>query len=141
MSVTKLKPKIESVRLRPTRVLGYVPDPDAYFAKVKADILDKLGDLSDVKVPFNRILVAVWATTDGWKTESGFILQKPDQTHEENKWQGVSALVVKMGPHCYENDVNLTFLPEDKCQVGDWVFFRKGEGVRALRCGCRNASC
>ena len=127
-AITKAKPKIE--RVRASRVLGYVRDSEAYFAKVKSDILDRLGDLSDVRVPFNRILVAVWATTDGYQTEGGIILQKPDQTHDENKWQGVSALVVKMGPQCYAENDQIKFLPEDRCQVGDWVLFRKGEGFR-----------
>jgi hypothetical protein len=49
---------------------------------------------------------------------------------DEDKWQGVSGLVLKMGPHAYEENDAIEFRDEDRCRVGDWVMFRRGEGVR-----------
>ena len=124
-----LKQKSDTPK-RKSNLLGYVADPDALFAKEKRLILDKIGDLSGIRIPLNRILVAIWTTEQERRTESGLILHTSDKSKDENKWQGVSALVLKMGPHAYESDANVTYLPEDKCEVGDWVMFRRGEGVR-----------
>lgn len=126
--VTKTKPKLEVIRT--SRLLGYVREPDAFFAEEKRRIWEKLGSLSDVRITFNRILVAIWTPEAGFKTQGGIELLKPDQTKDENKWQGVSALVVKMGPHCYEANDKVDFLPDDRCNVDDWVMFRKGDGTR-----------
>lgn len=110
---------------RESRRLGKVQDPEALFAEEKRRIWAKLGDISGLRVPLNRILIAVWVPDADRKVGS---LLLPDVAREEDKWQGKAGLVVKMGPRCYEDNEAMTFLPEDKCQVGDWVLFRKGDG-------------
>jgi co-chaperonin GroES (HSP10) len=126
--IAKAKPKMEIVR--PTRTMGYVRDQERFFEAEKRRILNKLGDLSDIRVPLNRILVSIWATDEEYRSEGGLLIHRPDQTKDENKWQGVSALVVKMGPHCYAKNPDIEFVAEDRCEVGDWVLFRKGSGFR-----------
>ena len=115
---------------RSSQAMGFVEDPKTFFAAEKQRILDDLGDLSagtrapepssggDLGRPSER------------RTAGGSMLYIPDKVVDEDKWQGVSALVIKMGPHCYEPNDALAFLPEDHCTVGDWVMFRRGEGFR-----------
>lgn len=94
----------------------------------KQIIFDALGDLADVRVPLNRILLAIYKAPE--VTKGGII--RPDIVKNEDVYQGVSALVVKLGPHCYEQSDNMDFTwqAEDRCEVGDWVMFRRGDGFR-----------
>lgn len=126
-SVVSLKPDAEPRR---SHLLGYVQNPGTFFGREKKRILDTLGDLSGIRIPLNRILVAVWVTKEEYRTPGGILIASPDKTKDESKWQGVSGLVVKMGPHAYVSDANVTYHDDDKCAVGDWVMFRRGEGVR-----------
>jgi co-chaperonin GroES (HSP10) len=119
-----------AAKIRPTKVLGYVTDPDTLFEAEKKLIWDAVGDLSDIRIPLNRILVALWITKEERRTESGLIIHSPDSTKDEHKWQGRSGLVLKMGPHAYQSDDQVTFLSEDRCDVGDWVLLRPSDGVR-----------
>jgi co-chaperonin GroES (HSP10) len=112
---------------RSTEALGMIDDPDTYFATEKQAILDEIGDISEVRVPLNRILVAIWVRSQK-RLRSGLII--PDVVRDEDKWQGVSALVIKMGPHCYEANDQIEWKDEDRAAVGDWVLFRRGEGFR-----------
>lgn len=91
-------------------------------------ILDELGDLTAVKVPLNRILVAIYKAPE--KTSGGII--RPEMVKKEDIWQGNSGLVIKMGPHAYEQTGNMDFAwdEEDRCHVGDWVMFRRADGLR-----------
>lgn len=102
-------------------------EPDTRLDE-KQKILDEMGDLSDIHVTLNQILLAIYKAPE--VTRGGII--RPDVVKDEDVYQGVSALVVKMGPHCFEQTANMdfTWLPEDKVSVGDWVMFRRGEGFR-----------
>lgn len=122
--------KVAEIEVRRSHLLGYIQDPESFFEREKQKILDAIGDLSGIRIPLNRILVALWITKEDYRTPGGILIASPDKTKDENKWQGVSGLVVKMGPHAYESDENVVFYYEDKCEVGDWVMFRRGEGVR-----------
>ncbi|HEX3587782.1 MAG TPA: co-chaperone GroES family protein [Candidatus Angelobacter sp.] len=116
--------------MRQSRLLGYVENPVQFFEREKRRVLDQVGDLYDIRVPLNRILVAIWTTKEERRTEGGLIIHTSDKSKDENKWQGVSGLVLKMGPAAYAENDAITFCENDKCQVGDWVLFRKGEGFR-----------
>ncbi len=116
--------------VRASKILGYVDDPKAFFAKEKRRILDKVGDLHDVRVTGTRILVAMWTTEEEYRTKGGVLIHSPDKTKDENKWQGRSALVLKLGPHAFESDEQVQFSPEECCAVGDWVLCRPSDGVR-----------
>ena len=102
--------------------------PDTRLEVEKQQIFADLGDLSGVHVTLNQILLAIYKPPE--VTRGGII--RPDIVKDEDIYQGVSAMVVKMGPHCFEQTSNMdfTWLDQDKCRVGDWVMFRRGEGFR-----------
>lgn len=94
----------------------------------KQAIFDRFKDLDKIKVPLNRILLAIYLPPE--RTKGGII--RPDIVRNEDIYQGVAALVVKKGPHCYEQSPNMDYdwTEGDVCAVGDWVMFRRGEGFR-----------
>ena len=110
---------------RESEALGFVRDPDAFFDKMKNDMFAQVGDLSHIQVPLNRILVMVWVRPE---MRGSIILTA--KTRDEDVYQGVSGLVLKLGPHCYEPNDQIEFRDEDRCRVGDWVMYRRGEGFR-----------
>lgn len=125
---------IDAVRAASPRVKAaerYVPLDDT-----KQKLLDELGDVSAIKVPLNRILLAIYKAPE--ITRGGII--RPGVVTDEDVYQGVAGLVVKMGPHCYEQTANMDYewTEDDICHVGDWVMFRRGEGfrVRVGKCEC-----
>lgn len=99
----------------------------------KDTIFAELGDLGSIKLPLNQILVAIYKAPE--RTKGGII--RPDIVRQEDVWQGVAGLVVKMGPHCYEQTSGLDYewVEEDRCSVGDWVMFRRADGIRVDVCG------
>jgi co-chaperonin GroES (HSP10) len=111
-----------------SEAMGLVSDPAKHFDAERAAMLDDFSHLDNFQLPLNRILVAIWVRPE--KSVGGIIL--PDKVRDEDVFQGVSGLVVKMGPHCYENTDNMDFKwsDADRCDVGDWVMFRRGDGVR-----------
>ena len=104
------------------------PIPDTRLDAEKQKIFDDLGDLSGVRVTLNQMLLGIYKAPE--VTKGGII--RPEVVKVEDVYQGVSALVVKMGPHAFEQTANMdfTWLEEDKVRVGDWVMFRRGEGFR-----------
>lgn len=59
-------------------------------------ILDQLGDLSDVEIANNEVLIATYMRPE--KTAGGIVL--PHQNLKEDQYQGKVGLVVKMGIAC-----------------------------------------
>lgn len=113
-----------------SEAMGHVADPEATFAEERRAILQELGDLSEIKVPLNQILVAVWVRPRERKNAGGGSIIIPDVARDEDKWQGVAALVVKLGPHAYEPNPDVQYCDADRCSEGDWVLFRRGDGFR-----------
>lgn len=103
-------------------------EPLVPLSDEKQAIFDTLGDLGAIKVPLNRILLAIYLPPE--RTKGGII--RPGIVRQEDEYQGVSALVVKLGPHCYEQSANMDYewSEGDICEVGDWVMFRRGDGFR-----------
>lgn len=101
---------------------------DARLEVNKEQVFEELGDLSGIRVALNQILLAIYKAPE--VTRGGII--RPDVVKDEDIYQGVSALVVKRGPHCYEQTSNMDFTwhPDEIAEVGDWVMFRRGEGFR-----------
>lgn len=118
-------PPVLAVAGRQSEALGFIENRDEYFHKDKAAIFDALGDLSTVKVPLNRILVAIFMRPE----KRGSIIV-PESARNEDIYQGVAGLVVKMGEHCYEANDSIAFTDADRCEVGDWIMFRRGECIR-----------
>jgi len=89
----------------------------------KEDLLASLGDLNEIEVFNNNILVAIYIRPN--KTKSGIFLT--DDTTEQDKFQGKVGLVVKMGNSAFEDDTGRWF-KGIKVKVGDWVVFRPSDG-------------
>mgnify|MGYP006286249217 CR=1 FL=1 len=87
----------------------------------KEALLAKVGDLSEIDVFGNDILVAVYKRPN--KTKSGILLA--DTTLDEDKWQGKAALVLKMGPAAYLDEDGNKFRD---IKEGDWVVTRPSDG-------------
>ena len=83
------------------------------------DLKDKLGNLDDVELFQNQVLVAVYVRPE--KTKSGIYLT--NQTRKEDEIQGKVGLVVKKGPAAFVDPTNSWF-DGIEVDVGDWVFFR-----------------
>lgn len=89
----------------------------------RTELLSKIGDIDDIEVFNNRVLVAIYIRPD--KTKGGIILT--DQTRDEDKWQGKVGLILKMGASAF-NDPNGVYFQGVHVDVGDWVYFRPSHG-------------
>lgn len=89
------------------------------------ETINRIGDLSDIVVPFNKILVGIYMRSG--KTKGGVILT--DQYRDEDKWQGKAGLILKRGPMAFIDDDRVKFNGLDP-QVGDWVVFRPSNGLK-----------
>lgn len=88
----------------------------------KDAILNAIGDLSEVELFHNQILLAIYIRPE--KTKSGLILT--DSHRDEDRYQSKVGLLVKRGPMAFEQDgnwfSNLTFGDHD------WLVFRPSDG-------------
>src|SRR5450631_4106372 len=97
--------------------------PDAIDPE-RQEIIDKLGDLSHVKVAQNEFLMAIYVRSN--RTPSG--LYMTDKSVKEDVYQGKVGLVVKIGAAC-------KFVRQDAAgreygvpvQLHDWVVVRPAE--------------
>lgn len=100
----------------PFMIMDHAVDP-------KQKLLEDIGDISNVEIFNNQILVAVYVRPQ--KTKSGIYLS--DQSREEDKIQGKVGLVVKKGPSAFVDDANEWF-KDVSVEVNDWVVFRPSDG-------------
>ncbi|MCA6108110.1 co-chaperone GroES family protein [Bradyrhizobium cenepequi] len=91
----------------------------------RAEILASVGDLSNVEVLHNKVLVAIYI--EPRKTAGGIILS--DSTIKESIWQGTVGLVLKKGKTAFKDDANTDFHGQD-VKPGEWVVFRPGDARR-----------
>jgi co-chaperonin GroES (HSP10) len=95
----------------------------AHDVDPKEDLLNSLGDLSEIEVFNNNVLVAIYIRPT--KTKSGIILT--DDTIDQDRFQGKVGLVVKMGESaCVDPSDN--WFKGVKVELGDWVVFRPSDG-------------
>ncbi len=97
-------------------------------------IHEQLGDIDDVDVFNDRILLAIYERPE--QTKAGIILTQT--TRGEDQFQGKAAMIVKMGPVA-------VLKAEDRggaLNVGDWVAIRPSDGwpVRINKQMCRLVS-
>ncbi len=99
-----------------------------------ADLKKQVGDLSGTEIFNNQVLVAVYLRPE--KTVGGIIL--PDQTRDEDRYQGKVGLILKMGPQAFKDDGEKWFSGVD-VKVGDWIFFRGSDSwqVTINKSACR----
>lgn len=102
----------------PRRSLGEA----ASSGDLKGSILKAIGDLDDVDIMFNMVLVACYVRSN--KTKGGIILT--DQAIDEDVYQGKVGLVVKLGPNAFESDDEFDFHGQT-AQIGEWVVHKVGD--------------
>jgi co-chaperonin GroES (HSP10) len=100
-----------------------VPDNRSKPQATADDIYDGLGDALDgIQIFHNQILVAVYIRPN--VTEGGIHL--PDQTIDEDRWQGKVGMVLKKGPIAFLDDPRNSFHGQN-VEPGEWVMFRVSE--------------
>lgn len=95
-------------------------------------ILELAGDLSEVEIFNNKVLVGVYQREDEVKSAGGIILT--NETTKEDKYQSKVGLILKIGPVAFQ-DLNYDpphwFIDQDLYR-GDWVVYRPSDGISHL---------
>jgi len=87
------------------------------------EIFDGIAEAIDgIEVFHNQLLVGVYIRPN--ITSGGIHL--PDQTIDEDKWQGKVGMVLKKGPLAFKNDARNDFGGQN-VDIGQWVMFRVSE--------------
>lgn len=96
--------------------------PMSHDEDPKQNLLNQLGDISQVELFHNQVLLAVYLRPE--KTKSGLILTANHL--DEDKYQSKVGLLIKRGPLAFEQDgdwfTGVTF------QDHDWLIFRPSDG-------------
>lgn len=95
----------------------------AHDGDPKQKLLDEIGDLSQVELFNNQILVAVYVRPT--KTKSGLYLT--DKYAEEDRFQGKVGLLVGMGPAAFQDDSGQWF-NNASFNLHDWLVYRPSDG-------------
>lgn len=88
-------------------------------------ILAQAGDLRDIDVFNNQVLVAVYQRQAESKTEGGIILTH--HTTDEDQYQSKVGLILKMGPTAFY-DKNENWFQGQDMVPGDWIVYRHIDG-------------
>lgn len=112
---------------KPNMLMKHTVDP-------KKQILDQIGNLDDVELFGNWVLMGVYERPA--QMASG--LYVPDSTRKEDEHQGKCGLVLKKGPHAFVSDDNYDFKGLD-VDVGDWcaMFVTDGRKIKIRGVLCR----
>jgi len=89
----------------------------------RKDIIDRIGDLSEVEIFNNQILVGVYLRPE--KTKSGIHL--PGNHRDEDRHQSKVGLLLKTGPKAFEPN-NDGWFEGETFNDGDWVVYRPSDG-------------
>ena len=100
----------------PAALMSHIEDP-------ANEIRKRIGDISQIEVLHNQILVGVYIRPE--KTKGGILLTS--QTRDEDRYQGKAGLVLKKGPLAFVDDENNKFHGQN-VDIGDWVFYRVSDG-------------
>jgi hypothetical protein len=96
--------------------------PMSHEEDPKEKLLEQLGDISDIELFHNQVLLAVYLRPE--KTKSGLILTANHL--DEDRYQSKVGLLIKRGPLAFEQDGNwftgVTF------NDLDWLIFRPSDG-------------
>jgi len=113
---------------------------DAYLSAVadaedpKREIIKWAGNLKDISVKNDRILVATYARPQ--KTAGNILL--PDSQLAENRWQGMVGLLLACGPSAFKYDGSFKYEGEPP-KVGDWIVYKPAESTEVAwrKMSCR----
>ena len=89
----------------------------------KKKLRDEVGDLNNVEIFNNQVLVGVYIRPQ--RTKSGIYLT--EKTTDEDKYQGKIGLVLKKGGSAFVDPDNQWFA-DIEINEGDWVLFRPSDG-------------
>ncbi len=96
--------------------------PMSHDKDPKDTLLDLIGDISEIELFHNQVLLAVYLRPE--KTKSGLILTADHL--DEDRYQSKVGLLIKRGPLAFEQDGNwftgMTF------QDHEWLIFRPSDG-------------
>lgn len=102
--------------------------------------------LPQFKIGGRDVLVGVWVPGKDNRTTGGIIL--PDGVRDESRFQGVTGLILKMGPSAYKTETTERWFLDadgnpDPPRVGEWVSFnfKQGEPFLLLGQPCRLVDC
>ena len=109
-------------------------DEDPAQVIFKAIGMKKPGALPGFELFANRVLLGVYTRPE--KTARGVHL--PNQTRDEDKYQGKAGLVLMVGPAAFKSDKNYDFMGQ-KIEVGDWVslWVSDGKSIQINGQSCR----
>lgn len=99
----------------PHMMMAHEEDP-------RAKLREELGDISEIELFHNQVLLAVYLRPQ--RTKSGLYLT--DSHVEEDRFQSKVGLLVAKGPQAFEQDGNW-FTGLD-FKEGDWLVFRPSDG-------------
>lgn len=89
----------------------------------KQKLLDDLGDISELEIFNNQILLAVYIRPQ--QTRSG--LHLASQTTDEDRYQSKVGLLVKSGNAAFKDDTD-TWFKDIEINEEDWILFRPSDG-------------
>ncbi|MEN6608591.1 MAG: hypothetical protein ABFD60_15200 [Bryobacteraceae bacterium] len=97
--------------------------PMVHDGDPRKPILERIGDVSNVEMFGNNLLVAVYIRPQ--KTQSGIYL--PDQTTDEDRFQSKVGLIIGKGPFaCRSEDVE--WFGDKPFNLNDWIVYRPSDG-------------
>ena len=98
--------------------------------------------LNDIRIGGADVLVGVWEPSRENKTAGGIILT--DKSRDEYAFQGVTGLILKIGPHAFNTQKTQRWFLNDEGEadpprVGEWVSFnfKQGEAFKLGKQMCR----
>lgn len=102
--------------------------------------------LDNLRIGGEDVLVGVWQPPKESRTKGGIIIA--DKTRDEYQFQGVTGLVLKMGPLAYKTERTRSWFVDgdgeaDPPKIGDWVSFnfKQGEAFLLVDQPCRIVGC
>lgn len=99
----------------------------AHKTDPRSEITEKIGDVSEFKVMFNQLLVAIYLRPDSLDLGGGKKLFLTDQSRNEDRFQGKVGLVLQKGPMAFVDDGSTKFCGQS-VEAGDWIVIRPSDG-------------
>jgi co-chaperonin GroES (HSP10) len=89
----------------------------------KEEILNEIGDISDIEIFHNQVMIAIYIRPD--TTKGGIII--PGKTRDEDRYQGKVGLILKKGADAFIDPSGKWFRGVS-IDIHDWVVFRPSDG-------------
>lgn len=115
------KPGIVGIDGKPLADVNHAP-PFSDETEWRDETIRRLGDLDDIELLFNDVLVAKYI-----REMASTNIIASHETQREDSWQGVVGLVLKLGPRAFVDDEHNKFY-DLTVKPGDWVLYRNSDG-------------